>query len=57
MKKDALNLSSVVRKLSEPLLVGNVRLRNRVFLAPLSGITDLPFRERAFAHGVGMVHA
>ena len=55
MKKDALNLSSAVRKLSEPLLVGNVRLDNRVFLAPLSGITDLPFRERAFAHGAGMV--
>ena len=55
MKKDASNLSSAVRKLSEPLLVGNVRLRNRVFLAPLSGITDLPFRERAFAHGAGMV--
>jgi nifR3 family TIM-barrel protein len=55
MEKDALNLSNAVRKLSEPLLVGNVRLRNRVFLAPLSGITDLPFRERAFAHGAGMV--
>jgi nifR3 family TIM-barrel protein len=55
MKKDALNLSNTARKLSEPLLVGNVRLRNRVFLAPLSGITDLSFRERAFAHGAGMV--
>jgi nifR3 family TIM-barrel protein len=54
MKKDALNLSNAARKLSEPLLVGTMRLRNRVFLAPLSGITDLPFRERAFAHGAGM---
>jgi nifR3 family TIM-barrel protein len=42
-------------KLAEPLAMGNVRLRNRVFLAPLSGITDMPFRERAFAHGAGMV--
>ncbi|MGN6466058.1 MAG: tRNA dihydrouridine synthase DusB [Rhizobiaceae bacterium] len=55
MKKDAPNLSKAVAKLAEPLVVGNVRLRNRIFLAPLSGITDLPFREHAFAHGAGMV--
>lgn len=41
--------------LSEPLDIGGVRLRNRVFLAPLSGITDAPFRKRAFRHGAGMV--
>ncbi|MBN9079525.1 MAG: tRNA dihydrouridine synthase DusB [Rhizobiales bacterium 65-79] len=55
MEKDASNLSSAAARLAEPLLIGNVRLRNRVFLAPLSGITDAPFRERAFAHGAGMV--
>jgi nifR3 family TIM-barrel protein len=55
MKKDASNLGNHVHKLAEPLLVGDVRLRNRVFLAPLSGITDAAFRERAFAHGAGMV--
>ena len=55
MEKDALNLSNTVARLAEPLAIGNVRLRNRVFLAPLSGITDTPFRERAFAHGAGMV--
>lgn len=42
-------------KLAEPLMVGNVRLRNRVFLAPMSGITDQPFRDRAYAHGAGLV--
>nr|WP_295468510.1 tRNA dihydrouridine synthase DusB [Mesorhizobium sp.] len=41
--------------LSEPLNIGNVRLSNRVFLAPMSGITDRPFRERAYAHGAGLV--
>lgn len=41
--------------LAEPLLIGGVRLRNRVFLAPLSGITDRPFRDRAYAHGAGLV--
>lgn len=28
---------------------------NRVFLAPMSGVTDLPFRERAALHGAGLV--
>ena len=41
--------------LAEPLDIGRVRLRNRVFLAPMSGITDRPFRERAYAHGAGLV--
>lgn len=55
MNKDASDLGNAGRKLAEPLQVGNVRLRNRVFLAPLSGISDAPFRERAFAHGASMV--
>lgn len=41
--------------LAEPIDIGGVRLRNRVFLAPMSGITDRPFRERAYAHGAGLV--
>lgn len=55
MEKDASDLSNAARKLAEPLTLGNVRMHNRVFLAPLSGITDAAFRERAFAHGTGMV--
>ncbi|TPM41902.1 tRNA dihydrouridine synthase DusB [Mesorhizobium sp. B2-3-4] len=42
-------------RLAEPLDVGGVRIRNRVFLAPMSGITDEPFRQRAHAHGAGLV--
>ncbi|QND64821.1 tRNA dihydrouridine synthase DusB [Mesorhizobium loti] len=42
-------------KLAAPLDVGGVRIRNRVFLAPMSGITDEPFRQRAHAHGAGLV--
>lgn len=38
-----------------PLDVGGVELRNRIFLAPMSGITDEPFRKRAYAHGAGLV--
>lgn len=41
--------------LSTPLTVGSVTIRNRVFLAPMSGVTDLAFRARAHAHGAGLV--
>jgi nifR3 family TIM-barrel protein len=44
-----------VTKLALPLDVGGVTIRNRVFLAPMSGITDEPFRQRAHAHGAGLV--
>ncbi len=47
--------NSALQILSQPLQVGAVRLRNRVFLAPMSGVTDLPFRMRAYAHGAGLV--
>jgi tRNA-dihydrouridine synthase B len=42
-------------KLASPLDVGGLKIRNRVFLAPMSGITDEPFRQRAHAHGAGLV--
>lgn len=41
--------------LDQPLNIRNVVLRNRVFLAPMSGVSDLPFRKRAAAAGAGMV--
>ncbi len=41
--------------LARPLAVGGVEIRNRVFLAPMSGVTDEPFRRRAYAHGAGLV--
>lgn len=47
--------NKIAAKLAEPLQVGNVILRNRVFLAPMSGVTDLPFRMRAHRHGAGLV--
>ncbi len=42
-------------KLADPLTVGNVLIRNRVFLAPMSGVTDQAFRRRAYEHGAGLV--
>lgn len=41
--------------LGEPISVGNVVLRNRVFLAPMSGVSDWPFRQLAWRAGAGMV--
>ena len=41
--------------LSEPLALGRQTLRNRVVLAPMSGVTDLPFRELAWRFGAGLV--
>lgn len=35
--------------------IGKVRVRNRVFLAPMSGVTDEPFRLAAHDAGAGLV--
>ncbi|MEO3385867.1 tRNA dihydrouridine synthase DusB [Mesorhizobium sp. CAU 1741] len=42
-------------RLATPLRLGSIVIENRVFLAPLSGITDEPFRKRAIMHGAGLV--
>ena len=44
-----------VTDLSNPFSIGNVVIRNRVVLAPMSGVTDLPFRQLAYRHGAGLV--
>lgn len=41
--------------LKSPLQIGPVVFRNRVALAPMSGVTDLPFRQLAFEFGAGFV--
>jgi tRNA-dihydrouridine synthase B len=41
--------------LLKPLAVGPVALPNRVFLAPMSGVTDAPFRRLAARLGAGVV--
>lgn len=46
---------SVSATLATPLHLGGVEIANRIFLAPMSGITDEPFRKRAVAHGAGLV--
>ena len=39
----------------KPLIIGNIELRNRAFLAPMSGVSDVPFRQLAWEFGAGMV--
>ena len=38
-----------------PFHVGPVEIRNRAILAPMSGVTDLPFRRLAWRFGAGLV--
>jgi nifR3 family TIM-barrel protein len=40
---------------SKPLSIGNIEVVNRVILAPMSGITDAPFRRLAARLGAGLV--
>lgn len=37
--------------------IGNVELENNIFLAPMAGITDLPFRLICKENGVGLVYS
>jgi tRNA-dihydrouridine synthase B len=39
----------------KPLKIGDIEVANRVFLAPMSGITDAPFRRIAASLGAGLV--
>ena len=40
---------------SKPLKIGDIKIANRVLLAPMSGVTDAPFRRLAAALGAGLV--
>jgi len=44
-----------LQRLNQPLKLDGVMIRNRVFAAPMSGVSDLPFRQRAWQAGAGMV--
>jgi tRNA-dihydrouridine synthase len=45
----------VLELIRQPLKIDQIATRNRVIQAPLSGISDLPFRQLAFEYGAGMV--
>jgi tRNA-dihydrouridine synthase len=33
-----------ILKYIHPIKIGNVEIKNNIFLAPMAGVTDLPFR-------------
>ena len=37
------------------LAIGSRKTANNVFLAPMTGVSDLPFRQLAHAQGAGLV--
>ncbi len=39
----------------KPLKIGDIQIANRVLLAPMSGVTDVPFRRLTAALGAGLV--
>ena len=39
----------------KPIKIGNVEIKNNIFLAPMAGITDLPFRILCKEHGAGLM--
>ena len=39
----------------EPLVIGELRLKSRLVMAPMAGYTNLPFRRLVSARGAGMV--
>jgi nifR3 family TIM-barrel protein len=39
------------------MYIGNVKLENNIFLAPMAGITDLPFRVLCKKYGCGLVYS
>ena len=47
--------SDRVKSLADPLRIGTISVPNRVFLAPMSGVTDRPFRDLAARMGAGLV--
>jgi tRNA-dihydrouridine synthase B len=50
-----MHFDSHIAQLALPLTIGNVVLPNRVLLAPMSGVSDRPFRAVASRFGVGAV--
>lgn len=40
----------------KPIKIGNLNIENNVFLAPMAGITDLPFRIICKEQGAGLVY-
>ena len=40
----------------KPIKIGNVEISNNIFLAPMAGVTDMPFRRLCKELGAGMIY-
>jgi nifR3 family TIM-barrel protein len=49
------DMAGLLHPLARPLAIGSLTISNRFFLAPMSGVTDVPFRKRAAVAGSGLV--
>ena len=45
----------LANKIAAPISIAGIELPNRAFLAPMSGVTDVPFRKLAHHYGAGLV--
>ncbi len=41
---------------NQPIVIGNLAIKNRVFLAPLAGVSDIPFRRVCQELGAGLTY-
>src|SRR4051794_18142037 len=51
----SISVTGPVAPSHKPLKIGDIEVANRVLLAPMSGITDAPFRRLAASLGAGLV--
>ena len=35
----------MLEKYIKPIKIGNIEVKNNIFLAPMAGVTDIPFRK------------
>src|SRR3954453_5961400 len=49
------SVTGPVSSARKPLNIGDIAVANRVLLAPMSGVTDAPFRRVAASLGAGLV--
>src|SRR3954454_8799134 len=54
-QKMSISVTAPVAPSAQPLKIGDIEVANRVLLAPMSGITDAPFRRLAASLGAGLV--
>ena len=50
-----LGVSTLAVRILKPVYIGTIRLNNPIILAPMSGVTDMPYRRLVKRHGAGLV--